>query len=198
MPGAKNTNPYICTSCLLRHFAKPKGHHGHGSIRTFSRPSPHKDKPPSAQEGRGQEEQDRAQSSRSDEGAMSRRLADMTEETVESGGQSGRKAVEEAGFSDELKQQLEAKIQDSSFKNENPAAFAQLNMPVSYAFCTYLQKANAIFSPVPAREPSKQPLPNPGPAPRASKTQLYACSQTRTNLFAPPLRSPGPAVRPSA
>lgn len=198
MPGAKNPNPYICTSCLLRHFAKPRGYYGQGSIRTFSRPSPHRDKPPSAHERRGQGCQDRAQLSRSDEGAMSRRLADMTEETVESGGRSARKALEEAGFSEELKQQLEAKIQDNSFKNENPAAFAQLNMPVSYAFCSYLQKANAIFSPVPAREPSKQPLPNLGAAPRLSKTPLYACSQTRTNLFAPPLRSPGLAVRPSA
>lgn len=63
-------------------------------------------------------------------GAMSRRLADMTDETLESGGRTARKAVEEAGFSEELKKRLEARIQDSEFRSENPAAFAQVNMPV--------------------------------------------------------------------
>ena len=63
--------------------------------------------------------------------AMSRRLADMTDETLESGGRTARKAVDEAGFSEELKKRLEARIQDSTFRNENLAAFAQVNMPVS-------------------------------------------------------------------
>lgn len=54
----------------------------------------------------------------------------MTEEAVEQGGRSAKKAIEEGGFSEELRRQLEARIQDSSFKSENPAAFAQLNMPV--------------------------------------------------------------------
>lgn len=63
-------------------------------------------------------------------GAMSRRLSEMTEENIEHGGRSARRAVDEAGFSEELRRQLEAKIADSNFRNENPAAFAQLNMPV--------------------------------------------------------------------
>ena len=63
---------------------------------------------------------------------MSRRLADMTDESIEQGGRSAQKAVGEAGFSEELKRQLEARIADSKFKGENPAAFAQANMPVCY------------------------------------------------------------------
>ena len=61
---------------------------------------------------------------------MSRRLAQMTDESIEQGGRSAKKAIEEGGFSEELKHRLEARIQESSFKNENPAAFAQVNMPV--------------------------------------------------------------------
>ncbi|MCJ1396009.1 hypothetical protein MMC18_008895 [Xylographa bjoerkii] len=62
---------------------------------------------------------------------MSRRLEDMTEWTVEEGGGGARKYVEEAGFSEELKRRLEARIADSSFKSANPAAFAQIDMPSS-------------------------------------------------------------------
>lgn len=61
---------------------------------------------------------------------MSRRLEEMTEKTVEQGGHSAQKAVEEAGFSEELKRGLEARIADSKFKAENPAVFAQVNLPV--------------------------------------------------------------------
>ena len=65
-----------------------------------------------------------------DKGAMSRRLEDMIDRTIEEGGQAAQKVVEEAGFSEELKRTLEFRIADSKFRSENPAAFAQLNMPV--------------------------------------------------------------------
>lgn len=55
----------------------------------------------------------------------------MSEESLESGGKSARKAVEEAGFSDELKKQLEERIASASFRSENASAFAQANMPNS-------------------------------------------------------------------
>ena len=61
---------------------------------------------------------------------MSRRLAQMTDESIEQGGRSAKKAIEEGGFSEELKRRLEERIQESSFKSENPAVFAQVNMPV--------------------------------------------------------------------
>ena len=63
-------------------------------------------------------------------GAMSRRLAEMTDENIEQGGRSAQKAVEESGFSEDLKRQLEQRILDSKFKSDNPGAFSKLTMPV--------------------------------------------------------------------
>ena len=81
-------------------------------------------------------------------GAMSRRLEEMTERTVGQGGRSAQKAVEEAGFSEELKHKLEARIADSKFKAENQAAFAQINLPVC------LSGVSSIFRPLILRSQS--------------------------------------------
>lgn len=54
----------------------------------------------------------------------------MTDESLEQGGRSAQNAIKEGGFSEELKSRLEAKILDGKFKSDNPAAFAQLSMPV--------------------------------------------------------------------
>jgi hypothetical protein len=67
-----------------------------------------------------------------EEGAMSRRLAEMAEETIETGGKSSRKVMAEAGFSEELKRQLEERIAQSAFKSEHAAAFSQVDMPVRF------------------------------------------------------------------
>lgn len=61
---------------------------------------------------------------------MSRRLAEMTEQAMLEGGRSARKSIQEAGFSEELKQQLEERVKASAFKSENAAAFSAVNMPV--------------------------------------------------------------------
>ncbi|KAF7511930.1 hypothetical protein GJ744_003163 [Endocarpon pusillum] len=66
-----------------------------------------------------------------EEGAMSRRLAEMTEDSIASGGSSAAKNVEAAGFSEELKKQLESRITDSAFRNQNQRAFAEAEMPSS-------------------------------------------------------------------
>lgn len=66
-----------------------------------------------------------------DTGAFSRRLEQMTEEGLESGGRSARNAVDEAGFSEDLKKRLEEKIASASFKSENASAFSQASMPAS-------------------------------------------------------------------
>jgi len=55
----------------------------------------------------------------------------MSEESLETGGRSARKAVEEAGFSEDLKRQLEERIANASFRSDNASAFAQVNMPSS-------------------------------------------------------------------
>lgn len=61
---------------------------------------------------------------------MSRRLSEMTEESMETGGRSARKAVEEAGFSEELKRQLEDRIAQASFRSTNQQAISEAEMPV--------------------------------------------------------------------
>jgi hypothetical protein len=59
---------------------------------------------------------------------MSRRLAEATEDAVLEGGRAGRKAVEEAGFSEELKQKLLEKVTAHKFRSENATAFAEAGM----------------------------------------------------------------------
>ncbi len=63
---------------------------------------------------------------------MSRRLEELTNQTIEESGRRSKKAVEEAGFSEELKRQLEERIEMTQFNNENAAAFAQIKMPVHF------------------------------------------------------------------
>ncbi|EON69051.1 hypothetical protein W97_08364 [Coniosporium apollinis CBS 100218] len=62
---------------------------------------------------------------------MSKRLAQMSEDSLETGGRSARKAVSEAGFGEALRAQLEERIASASFKSDNAAAFAQANLPTS-------------------------------------------------------------------
>jgi hypothetical protein len=52
-----------------------------------------------------------------EEGALTRRLRQMSEEALESGGHSALKAVEEAGFSPDLKAQLEQRIAAANFRS---------------------------------------------------------------------------------
>ena len=63
-------------------------------------------------------------------GAMSRRLSELTEQSLaDHGGREGAKLVEEAGFSDELKRSLEYKISQSTYRLDNASAHAEVNMP---------------------------------------------------------------------
>lgn len=64
-----------------------------------------------------------------EQGAMSRRLADMAEETMDTGSKSDQKLMKEV-FSDELKKQLEERIAQTSFSGQNQRAASQVNMPV--------------------------------------------------------------------
>jgi len=66
-----------------------------------------------------------------EQGAMSRRLAAMSEQSIETGGRSAQKAVAEAGFSEDLKRELEEKIANATFRSDNAQAFAQSELPAS-------------------------------------------------------------------
>ena len=65
-----------------------------------------------------------------EKGAMARRLSQMAEDALLEGGSSARRNIEHAGFSEELKQQLEERVKAASFKSENPIAHSILDMPV--------------------------------------------------------------------
>lgn len=52
---------------------------------------------------------------------MARRLEEATEEALFTGGKAGRRAIEDAGFNDELKTRLLNKIADAKFREENDA-----------------------------------------------------------------------------
>jgi hypothetical protein len=58
-------------------------------------------------------------------GPMARRLQEATEEALFTGGTAGRRAIEDAGFSEELKERLLGKIADAKFKDQHAAAFAE-------------------------------------------------------------------------
>ena len=77
------------------------------------------------------EERSNAHEQKVEIGAMSQRLQDMSENNLQEGGRSAQKALEEAGFSEELREKLGARVQESKFRSDNAAAFAQLNLPVS-------------------------------------------------------------------
>lgn len=62
-------------------------------------------------------------------GAMSMRLAEATEDAILQGGRAGRRAVEEAGFSEELKQRLLDRVEAQKFNAVNTNAIVELGMP---------------------------------------------------------------------
>ncbi|KAJ5363990.1 uncharacterized protein N7496_009703 [Penicillium cataractarum] len=98
---------YLSTSCQRRQ----------QSTATSSAQDDHKNDPTPTEE--------------KEEGAMARRLSQMTEDAILEGGRSARRNIEHAGFSEELKRQLEERVKAASFKSEYAAAHSILNMPAS-------------------------------------------------------------------
>ena len=126
-------DPFICTRCLCGQLVYPSFGLQNGRIsRAFATSTalPQENKHTSAKDGDNTKTFTDNKENGGEPGEMSRRLAQMTDESIEQGGRSAKKVIEEGGFSEELKRRLEARIQESSFKNENTAAFAQVNMPV--------------------------------------------------------------------
>lgn len=59
---------------------------------------------------------------------MARRLEEATEEALFTGGRAGRRAVEDAGFSEELKNRLLNKIADAKFRETHDAALREAGL----------------------------------------------------------------------
>ena len=118
-----------------------------------------------------------------EKGAMSRRLEDMTEESVLNGGRGARKSMEDAGFSEELKETLLAKLEDGKFRLNNISAFTEVNMPVRcpLQLGPYTSDSNQRQMPVSKQETLL--LLNHGKGRRAWKTPHYGCSMMLISLF---------------
>ena len=124
MRGIAGPSPLICARCLR---AKSAG--VNFSPAYLVRNASNISSPPKS-DGNGEQSEPR-QEEKEERNAMSRRLEEMSEHAIETGGRSAAKAVEDASFSEELKRQLEEKIANASFRSDNAAAFAQVNMPAS-------------------------------------------------------------------
>ena len=123
MRGIVGPSPFVCARCLRARSESLKPFRTCGR-RSASGTSP---APQSQEDG----VPSKAPKEDEGQGAMSRRLSEMSEESIETGGRSAIKAVEESGFSEELKSRLLDKIANANFRNEYAAAFAEANMPAS-------------------------------------------------------------------
>lgn len=130
MSVVRSAVPYISTRYLYRlSNSSLLDFHNGKFTRGYAQPAA---LPQEAPKDEGETEISNAAKSDEEEGGrMSKRLAQITDEAVEQGGRGAEKAIQEAGFSQALKKRLEARIQESTFKSDNPAAYAQVNISVS-------------------------------------------------------------------
>ncbi|KAL2214126.1 hypothetical protein CC79DRAFT_1328022 [Sarocladium strictum] len=87
-------------------------------------------------------------------GAMTRRLEEATEEALLTGGRAGQRAIEDAGFSDELKEKLFDKISEAKFRKQYAGAFATATMPESAGEGTRAMAAGQPWTGVESAEDS--------------------------------------------
>ena len=124
---------HICSSCLRQLSANNvlarQSHRSFNQSRNLPQ-QPTQAQAAATEESQKPQDKDGQAGLEEQRGRMSEQLAQLTEEAIEQGGRGARKAVEEAGFSEELKRQLEARIKDSTFKSKNAAALAYANLPV--------------------------------------------------------------------
>ncbi|KUI67070.1 hypothetical protein VM1G_03067 [Cytospora mali] len=66
--------------------------------------------------------------SRPEPGPLARRLEEATEEALFTGGRAGRQAIEDAGFSEDLKQRLLDKVADANFREEHGTALREAGL----------------------------------------------------------------------
>ncbi|KAJ5897387.1 hypothetical protein N7504_007675 [Penicillium tannophilum] len=138
-----------------------------------------------------------------EKGAMARRLSQMAEDALLEGGSSARRNIEHAGFSEELKQQLEERVKAASFRSENPIAHSILDMPASAGQGTREAAAAPAWTGTeslqdsalrmlddaskPIRTPYKIPRPinlQPAPKPKLSPGVRIARAKEKTSNYA--------------
>jgi hypothetical protein len=127
----RSTSARISSNCLRAYSPPTIRSQKSIALRTFSSHSPlaaGKATSPS------DEDENAKQNVGQEEGAMSRRLSEMVEETMDTGSKSDRKLMQDAGFSEELKKKLEERIAQTAFQAENQQAFSEVNVPVRFPY----------------------------------------------------------------
>jgi hypothetical protein len=125
MPTANKLARALPSSCLQAprfstvHFSRPLSY-SH-ALRHFTTTQVNRDNEASTRKDEIKEEKE--------QGAMSRRLSQMSEDSLS--GSGAKKAIEEAGFDEDLKKQLEERIAAANFRNDYASAFAQVDLPSS-------------------------------------------------------------------
>ncbi|OTB16170.1 hypothetical protein K445DRAFT_375444 [Daldinia sp. EC12] len=119
-------SPYICARCAHSLLARTPQVSAIRRRRRYTTKAPH-----SSADARSIPRSNDAvdKDTQSELGPMARRLQEATEEALLTGGTAGRRSIEHAGFSDELKERLLAKVKDAEFRSEHAAAFAEAGMP---------------------------------------------------------------------
>ncbi|KAI0205738.1 hypothetical protein F4808DRAFT_243176 [Astrocystis sublimbata] len=122
--------PYMCARCASTLLRPPnRTRPTIGSRRSYAtKSSDATPTPPSKAQDAASNPSPPSSESESELGPMARRLQEATEDALLTGGRAGRRAVEDAGFSDELKERLLAKVKDAQFRSENAAAFAEAGL----------------------------------------------------------------------
>ncbi|KAI0116491.1 hypothetical protein GGR51DRAFT_555515 [Nemania sp. FL0031] len=138
--ASQTVRPYMCARCASRLLYSNSNSNsirftrGIGLRKNYTT-KPSDDEAPTPTNGTRTENATQkstaSSTSTSEPGLMAHRLEQATEEVLLTGGRAGRRAVEDAGFSDELKERLLAKVKDAQFRSEYASAFAEANMPSS-------------------------------------------------------------------
>ncbi|KAK3064037.1 hypothetical protein LTS18_010716, partial [Coniosporium uncinatum] len=138
MPVATSASQYVCARCLRARRATTRAASttlrriAVANTRSFITHSPRFAASYNDEGGKGEAKGKDGGSERKEQGALSRRLEQMTEESLESSGSSSaRKVIEEAGFDESLRLKLEQRIADASFRSQHAGALAAAELPES-------------------------------------------------------------------
>ena len=128
--------PYVCARCISRSLRPNGAKFTIPSTKSYAtKPGASDDQPATTSEPpnvvNGNSDSNAQTNASHEPGPMSRRLLEATEEALLTGGTAGRRAVEDAGFSEELKERLLAKVKDAQFRSQYASAFSEANLPPS-------------------------------------------------------------------
>ncbi|KAI9717133.1 MAG: hypothetical protein M1812_004881 [Candelaria pacifica] len=128
MPSATSLPPYICAYCLR---ARNPSRRLLSDQSTFSRTLSTSLSPLAQEQPSRNDDAKRDVRIKEEEGAMSRRLSELTNQAIEGDLRGAGKVTEEAGFSEDLKRQLEDRIAEGRFRSENAGALSQVELSTS-------------------------------------------------------------------